>query len=253
MPLWYIEAEASFRADAGTALRQMNEALDAIEVDAKAVERRQNHYARAHRKRAAALKRLETAKGEVITAEFLTASVREAVGEDAVVLSEGITNYPQIADHMARTKPGTYFNSGGGSLGWNGGAAIGAKLAFPKKSIVALTGDGSYMFSTPSTVHWMARRYRTPFLQVIYNNRGWKAPKYSTLAVHPSGHASKAADIDVSFDPVPDYAGIAAAAGGAFARTIKRPDEVKAAIAEALDAVRKEKRAAVIDAWLAPL
>jgi acetolactate synthase-1/2/3 large subunit len=51
----------------------------------------------------------------------------------------------------------------------------------------------------------------------------------------------------------PDYAAIAAAAGGAFARTIKHPDEVAPAIEEALRAVRTEKRAAVIDAWLAPL
>ena len=53
-----------------------------------------------------------------------------------------------------------------------------------------------------------------------------------------------------SFDPAPDYGGIAAAAGGAFARTVQRPEEVDAAIAEALDAVRVEKRAAVLDVML---
>jgi acetolactate synthase-1/2/3 large subunit len=84
------------------------------------------------------------------------------------------------------------FASGGGSLGWTGGAAIGMKLAAPDKTLVALTGDGSYMFSAPSAVHWMARRYGTPFLQVIYNNRGWKAPRFSALAIHPDGFASRA-------------------------------------------------------------
>ena len=149
------------------------------------------------------------------------------------MINEGITNFPAICDHMAREKPGTMFTSGGGSLGWNGGAAIGMKLAAPDKTFVVLTGDGSYMFSAPSTVHWMARRYRTPFLQVIYNNRGWKAPKFSTLAVHPTGFASRAEDLDVSFDPPPDYSAIAAAAGGAFARVIKRPEDVEAGVAEA--------------------
>ena len=86
---------------------------------------------------------------------------------------------------------------------------------------MALCGDGSYMFSVPSAVHWIARKYRTPFLQVIYNNRGWKSPKLSTLAVHPDGYASRANEIGVSFDPPPDYAGIAAAAGGAFARRVR--------------------------------
>ena len=87
----------------------------------------------------------------------------------------------------------------------------------------------------------MARRYRTPFLQIIYNNRGWKAPRFSALAVHPDGFASRAEDLDLSFDPPPDYSGIAAAAGGAFARMVKRPQEVEAAIAEGLRVVLEEQ------------
>src|SRR4030095_12225949 len=106
------------------------------------------------------------------------------------------------------------FVSGGGSLGWNGGAAVGMKLAQPNSLITALTGDGSYMFLVASTVHWMARRYATPFLQVIYNNGGWKAPRFSTLAVHPDGQASRTQDPRISFRPPPDYSAIAAAAGG---------------------------------------
>jgi acetolactate synthase-1/2/3 large subunit len=106
------------------------------------------------------------------------------------------------------------------------------------------------MFSVPSTVHWMARRYQTPFLQVIYNNRGWRAPRLSTMAVHPKGHASRGVDIGTSFDPPPDYGGIAAAAGGAHAELVRRPDEVEPALERALRAVLEERRCAVIDAWL---
>jgi acetolactate synthase-1/2/3 large subunit len=118
---------------------------------------------------------------------------------------------------------------------------------------MALTGDGSYMFSVPSSVHWMARRYETPFLTVIYNNRGWRAPQFSTLAVHPDGYASRSDDLGVAFDPAPDYSGIAAAAGGAFARKVERPEEVEAAVAEAVRVVRNQRRSAVLDVWLAHL
>jgi acetolactate synthase-1/2/3 large subunit len=252
MPLWYIKARRSYRADAATALAQLNARLDRIEIDAQTAERRR-HYAERYGQRKAELDRLEASSGEVITPEYLTACVRRHVGLDAIALSEGITNHPAIWDHMAREKPGTMFTSGGSSLGWSGGAAIGMKLAAPDKTFVVLTGDGSYMFSAPSTVHWMARRYRTPFLQVIYNNRGWKAPKFSTLAVHPAGFASRAEDLDTSFDPPPDYSAIAAAAGGAFARIIKRPEDVEAGIAEGLRVVREEQRCAVLDVWLAHL
>jgi acetolactate synthase-1/2/3 large subunit len=115
---------------------------------------------------------------------------------------------------------------------------------------MALTGDGSYMFSQPSTVHWIARQYKTPFLHVIYNNRGWKSPRLSALAVHPEGYASRANEIGVTFDPPPDYAGIAAAAGDAFARTIRMESELEESLDQAMAAVREEKRSAVLDVWL---
>ncbi|HZV21334.1 MAG TPA: thiamine pyrophosphate-dependent enzyme, partial [Hyphomicrobiales bacterium] len=155
-----------------------------------------------------------------------------------------------IFDHLRLNRPGSIFTSGGGSLGWNGGAAIGAKLASPQSTVMALTGDGSYMFSIPSTVHWIARHYRTPFLQVVYNNRGWKSPKLSALAIHPGGYASRANEIGVSFDPPPDYAGIAAASGGAFARTVRHVEELEEALEQAMIAVREERRCAVLDVWL---
>jgi acetolactate synthase I/II/III large subunit len=252
-PLWYIKAQQCYRADAATALAQLNARLDRIEIDEEAAERRRRHYAERHEKRKAELARLEAPGGEVITPEYLTACVRRHVRLDAIALSEGITNHPAVWDHMAREKPGTMFTSGGSSLGWTGGAAIGMKLAAPDKIFVALTGDGSYMFSQPSTVHWMARRYRTPFLQIIYNNRGWNAPKFSALAIHPDGFASRAEDLDLSFDPPPDYSGIAAAAGGAYARVVKRPQEVEAAVAEGLRVVLEEQRCAVLDMWLSHL
>ena len=163
------------------------------------------------------------------------------------MLSEGITNYPAIVDHMRRTRPGTIFTSGGGSLGWNGGAAIGAKLAAPDKTVVALTGDGSYMFSVPSTVHWMARRYRTPFLTVVYNNRGWKAPKFSALAVHPEGYASRAADIDVSFSTRARLRRDRRRRRRRLRAQGRAAGELEGAIASAIAVMREESRAAILD------
>ena len=250
MPLWYIGARRTYRADAATALGQINAQLDHAAIDADAVRRRMAQYRERHAARWAELDARERPLGDVITPEYLTASIRRHLDADTIVLNETITNYTATVDHLRSTRPGSMFVSGGGSLGWNGGAAIGTKLAHPDKTVVTLTGDGSYMFSVPSTVHWMARKYSTPFLQVVYNNHGWRAPKFSALAVHPDGYASRADDIGVSFDPPPDYAGIAAASGGAFARTVKRADELEAAVEAAIVAVKQEGRAAVLDVWL---
>lgn len=247
MTLWYVEAVRAFAAAAATALRQLN--AEAAGQPLGDVEARRTHYAALHAERAGKLARQAAPAGK-LTAEMVTAAVRRQAAPDAILLNEGITNYHVISDHGAPTRPGTYFASGGSSLGWNGGAAIGMKLALPEREVVALTGDGSYMFSLPSTVHWMARQYATPFLTVVYNNRGWNAPRFSALAVHPSGYASRANDLDIAFDPPPDYGGIAAASGGALALAVRSPDQLEDAIAAGFRAVRQDRRCAVLDVWL---
>jgi acetolactate synthase-1/2/3 large subunit len=250
MPLWYIGAEQMYRADAEVALRQINAHLDTVKINDSAVSERRAHYEQRHRDRVTQLRRAEQPQGDGITPEYLTACVGRAIGPDAIVLSEGVTNFHNVANHSGRTKPGTLMTSGGGSLGWNGGAAVGVKLAKPDAFVTAMTGDGTYLFTIPSTVHWMAKRYKTPFLQVIYNNGGWHAPRLSAVGVHPHGLASQGDDIAISFEPPPDYAGIAVAAGGAHGETIKRVDEVEAAIARAVRAVREAGRSAVINAFI---
>ena len=252
MPLWYIHSHHVFRAHAATALRQISARLETLELDASAVAERCAHYGRRHAERVAELALLERPRSDDLTPEYLTACVRDAIGPEAIIMSEGVTNFGAISNHAGRVRPGTMFTAGGGSLGWSGGAAVGAKLARPDALVAALTGDGSYMFSIPATVQWMARRYKTPFLQVVYNNAGWRAPRFSTIGVHPEGLASRGDDIDTSFVPTPDYAGIAAAAGGAHPETVRSAAEVKPALKRAMRAVQDEGRCAVIDAVLAP-
>lgn len=253
MPLWHIPARRTYRADAATALGQLEQYLAAQPIDAAAVAERTAHYAAQHAQRDRALAALERPAGDAITPEYLTACVRQRVNSRTIVLNEGITNYGVICNHMAMTRPGSMLGSCAGSLGWNGGAAIGVKLARPDHTVISLTGDGSYLFSQPSVVHWMAQRYKTPFLQVIYNNGGWRAPKLSMLSLHPSGHASKARELGVEFVPAPDHAGIAAAAGGAFARTVSHAGELEAALDAAMNAVQREQRCAVVDVKLPQL
>ncbi|NKJ45061.1 MULTISPECIES: thiamine pyrophosphate-requiring protein [unclassified Novosphingobium] len=250
MPLWRINAEAVCRADAATALEQLLRWLDGKMVDAAQVAERQQHYAHRHAERDAELGALEAMPSGTITPEYFVSRLRAAQDDQMLFVNEAISNYHTVFNHLGLNMPGQIFTSGGGSLGYNGGAAIGVKLARPDATVVALTGDGSFMFTVPSSVHWMARRYEAPFLQVIFNNRGWKSPKLSTLAVHPDGFAAHANGLDTSFDPAPDYVGIAKASGNAWGRQIVDPAQVDEAIAEALRVVREQKRCAVLDVWL---
>lgn len=250
MPLWHIPARNVWRADAATALRQVLRHLATLDLDESRIAERRAHYAARHAARDAALRALEAPPIGEITPEYAVACLRPHLAENAIVVSEAISNYHTVINHLRPTRPGSLFASGASSLGWSGGAAIGMKLARPEAEIVALVGDGSYMFSVPSSVFWMARQYGAPFLTMLFNNRGWKSPKLSALAVHPDGFASRANDLDTSFDPPPDYAAIAAAAGGAHAMTVKRPEDMADAAAEAFRVLRQERRPVVLDVWV---
>ncbi|MED4116225.1 thiamine pyrophosphate-requiring protein [Priestia megaterium] len=249
MPLWYIPSKCFFKADAHIALQQLNESLKSKVLDEKAISMRRDNISKVHHQQRTEWNENEQYREDIITPEYLTACIREIVDENTIIMNEGISNYETIYKHIQAKRPGSIFGSGAGSLGWNGGASIGAKLALKDQTVITLTGDGSYLFSIPSSVHWMSRKYDTPFLTIIYNNRGWKSPKLSTLGVHPNGIANQTNQFWVDLDPHADLAKIAEAAGGAFAQTVKKPSDLKDALNNAINAV-KEGRAAVLDVYL---
>jgi len=248
MPLWYIPSKSFIKADSFIAVQQINQYLqdNSSSIDQDIVSKRWEKFSHIHNRQIEEKRRIEQAESDVITPEYLTACVREVMDENTIVLNEGITNYGVISNHIEVNTPGSYYASGAGSLGWHGGAAIGMKLAKPDKTIVSLTGDGSYFFSIPATVHWMAKRYNTPFLQVIYNNSGWKAPKLSTLGVHPHGVANETEQFWVNFDPPSDLSKIAEAAGDAHPIKVTERSKLKDALQEGMKLV-KQGRSAVID------
>lgn len=73
--------------------------------------------------------------------------------------------------------------------------------------------------------------------------------------VHPDGLGSKATneELNISFAPTPDYAGIAKAAAGGklFAEKVAKASDLEGVLQRAVDAV-KGGTTAVIDAVVAP-
>jgi len=182
MSMWHLPACRFAAADSQVALTQLiRYVLDRVLIEEGAVEVRRAQVTAANRARRDALDALARPADGMITPRYLTACVRELLaGTGAIVLTEAITSYQVVAEHLRPSRPGSLLGSGGGSLGWAGGGAVGAKLACPERPVVALTGDGSYLFGVPSSAHWVARRYGAPALTVIYDNHGWAAPKFST-------------------------------------------------------------------------
>lgn len=65
-----------------------------------------------------------------------------------------------------------YFGNTGRALGWGLPAAFGVKLAKPDKPVVAVLGDGAFLFSGPQPL-WSYARYHAPVTIVVMNNRSY--------------------------------------------------------------------------------
>ncbi len=254
MNMWHVPARRFAAASARVAVEQIAcYVRDNDLADPRAVEARREAAARAHDQEQAERAGREQPRDDgTITAEYLTACVRRLLeGEDALILTEVVTNSRIVAEHLRPNRPGSVIHHGGAALGWAGGAAVGAKLAAPDRTVVSLVGDGCYLFGAPSSAQWVARRYGAPALTVIYDNRGWAAPKFSTLQVHPDGAAAASGDFGTSFEPEVDLPGVARAAG-AYGVTVSDQGELPQVLEDALAVVRGG-RSAVVSVQLPPV
>jgi len=124
---------------------------------------------------------------------------------------------------------------------------------YTEANMVLIATDGTFLFSVPGSVYWISRRYNIPILTIVLNNQGWNAPRKSMLLVHPEGEGSKVSnkELNISFAPTPDYAGIAKAAAGGdlFAARAGTVDELEKVLEEAVKTVLGGM-SAVVDAHL---
>jgi acetolactate synthase-1/2/3 large subunit len=180
----------------------------------------------------------------VITAKWLSACVNKVMGEDSILVNE----YPAVLEEMQIREPGRYFaNSPAGGLGWGMGAALGAKLASPDKTVICMLGDGAYMFGNPTAGHFVSEGMRLPVLFIISNNARWAAVHRSTLSTYPKGHASAMKEPPfATLEPSPRFEHVVQASGG-YGERVTDPKELMPALERAMKAVKEEKRQALLN------
>ena len=260
---WYTPARRLAAASTKVAVEQLAAyvqghilAGDGPDVPAllASIERRRAEASARHARMLAALDEAERSRDDVITAEYLSACVRRLIdGTDALVLTEVVTSSKAASEGLRPSVPGSVIHHGGGYLGWSTGAALGAALAVGKsRPVISLVGDGSFLFSSPASGFWAQRRYEAPSLTVVYDNRGWAGPKFSTKHVHPDGAAAASDEFNVSFAPEVDLPAVAVAAGAGFGATVSAPADLPGVLKEALEVVLSG-RSAVVSVHITPV
>ena len=182
-----------------------------------------------------------------IDPKWLSHQIGMALGDDCIVFDDTIV-VNQVHDYLQCARPGSYFYNPGSSGGWAPGAAFGAKLAAPDRDVVAVTGDGFYMFGTAIHALWSAAQYGAPYLTVIYQNRSYSTGTLRVARSYPDGYAAKAGYHGGYFDPPIDFANEARSAG-AYGENVTDPNEVGPALQRGLKSIR-EGTPAVISVWL---
>jgi acetolactate synthase-1/2/3 large subunit len=164
-----------------------------------------------------------------------------------------INEYTLFPEQCSFEGADSYFGSSSASgLGWGAGAALGAKLARPERTMIAVVGDGAYMFSNPAAVHHASALHELPVLFVVMNNGMWGAVQRSTRAMYPQGLASRSNQpAFVHLGKLPAFEEICKAAGG-YGERVQDAGALPGALDRAMAIVKNEKRQALLNVICGP-
>ena len=244
VPLWTFPVDLPIRADTAQALDLIADIAAGLLDDVlrrRVEERREKLAARHDRLRAAwdtaALGDQET---EPLTPAWLSYCIGQLYQEDpeCIFVDETVTNNLQAWRHVPVNRPMSWFVSSGSGLGWGLGAAVGIKLARPDQPVLALVGDGSFVFGAPTAALWAMQVQNAPVLIVIYNNTCYNATKRPLVAAYPEGYSVQAGQfIGVDLLPAPRYDRMADVVG-AYGERVERAEDVLPALQRGLEKVR---------------
>ena len=127
-------------------------------------------------------------KGSPVPWQRLAYELRQQLEPDAVIVEEQGTEYKSLgmfpfADD-AMMKIG---RTEGRALGWGVGASAGVKLALPNRQVIALQGDGGYLFGQNDSL-WTMSRYDIPVMIVVFNNGTYEETRWQIMGrMGPAG------------------------------------------------------------------
>jgi acetolactate synthase-1/2/3 large subunit len=192
---------------------------------------------------AAEAKALAAAEGPVDPVG-VAATLRELIGDDALVVDETITHSRVITRHLMAGTPGRYGYVQGG-LGQGVGVALGTKLAAGDRLVALTVGDGTWLYNPVPQGLMASAQYGLPLLVVVFNNKKYLSMRFNLTRAYPEGayvRAGSGYGVDLSAQP--DAAAVAAACGAA-GFTVTTTPELGPTLEKAIATVRAGQTAVV--------
>jgi benzoylformate decarboxylase len=154
----------------------------------------------------------------------------EVLPEDAIVVLESPSSTLALRNQLRLSRPGSYYFSAGGGLGFGLAASVGVQLAQPDRPVVCVIGEGSVQYAV--SAFWSAVAYRAPVTFLVLRNSEYAILKWFAEVEQVTG----APGLDL---PELDVAAVAAGYGVASTKASAR-DEVSGALEKALASSRPE-------------
>ena len=125
---------------------------------------------------------------EPIAPAYLMATLAEILPAEAVVVEEAPSHRHDFRHHVRIRRPGSFYASASGGLGFAMPAAVGIKLADRSRPVVCVVGDGSALYAPQAL--WSAVQLGTAITFVVVNNARYaileSVAKFSGLGGLPS-------------------------------------------------------------------
>ncbi len=151
---------------------------------------------------------------------------------DVAVVEEAVTTHHGLLERLGVLKdPAALFAHRGWALGWGLGCAMGVKLAWPERPVVAILGDGAALYGIQGL--WTAAHHHIPVTFVIANNAQYKILKLSgDLMELPQMAQGRYVAMDLT-EPVVDFVGLARSFG-VESHHVTEPEELSERVGESL-------------------
>lgn len=167
----------------------------------------------------------------------VTAELRRGLPDDVVIVDESITASLDLARAFEYRGFGDYFGGRGGGIGQGFSGALGVKVAMPDRPVVAVSGDGSAMYSIQAL--WTAAHHRLAIVFVVLANREYRILKHNVDVWRQNfqpGTQHPYQQMDLA-GPALDFVQLAAGMGVEGVK-VERADGIAPALAKAVAANR---------------
>ncbi len=164
------------------------------------------------------------APGEQLSGGEVHATLAELFPAEAIVVLESPSSTAALRNRLRLSRPGSYYFSASGGLGFGLSAAVGVQLAQPERQVICVLGEGSAQYAI--TAFWTAAAYSVPVKFLVLRNGEYSILKWFATLENVTG--APALDL-----PALDVAATAQSYG-VPSTSISGRDDLHAALAQAL-------------------